>query len=109
MSKFAAIQYKPPKGQPQIAIVELSTLIKEACEAGAKIIVCPEMATTGYIWDSPEQILPHAETADGPLFQCLSSLSNQYGVWIVCGYAEREGQELYNSALVLRPDGTLAC
>ena len=94
MSKFAAIQYKPPKGQSTVAIEELSTLIEEACEAGAKIIVCPEMATTGYIWSSPEEIRPHTELKSGPLFQRISMLAAKYSAWIVCGYAEREGEEL---------------
>ncbi len=109
LSKFAAIQYKPPKGQPAAAIQELSALIEEACLAGAKIIVCPEMATTGYIWSSPEELLPYTETVDGPLFQALSTLARTHGAWIVCGYAEREEENLYNAAMVVDSGGGLVC
>lgn len=106
---FAAIQYKPPKGNPRVARAELSALIEEAARKGSKIIVCPEMATTGYIWQDRESILPFAEPANGPTFTKLAPIAQKYKCWIVCGYVEKENEFLYNSALVIDPTGALTC
>ena len=106
---FAAIQYKPPKGNPQQARKEISHLITDACNNGARLIVLPEMATTGYIWPNKESILPFAEESTGPTFQILSQLAKERGVWIVCGYVEKEDDLLYNSALVISETGEKVC
>ena len=105
--KLAAVQYRPPKGQPDLARQGLAALIREAGEGGADLIVCPEMATTGYVWHSPGDLDPHAEPARGPTFQLLSELAKEVHAWIVCGFAERAGDQLYNSALVVDPWGDL--
>ena len=106
---FAAIQYKPPKGNPEQARNEISTLITEACKNGAQLIVLPEMATTGYVWPDKESILPFAEPSNGPTFQALSLLAKEYSAWIICGYVEKEEENLYNAALVINEKGQKVC
>lgn len=118
--KLAAIQFRPPKGEPDGARAALSALIDDAGAQGAGVIVCPEMATTGYVWESPAEIGPHAEPARGPTFRMLSERARRFGAWIVCGFAERfdhlgppraSGRtvaSLFNSALVVMPSGELA-
>lgn len=104
--KLAAIQYKPPHGRPDRARRDLVRRARAAVEAGAQLVVLPEMATTGYVWPSSAALAPHAEPAEGPTRAALGAV---HGAWIVCGYAEQGADgRLYNSALVLRPDGSLA-
>lgn len=106
--KLAAVQYRPPKGRPKRARADLVRLASAAVDAGAELVVMPEMATTGYVWPSADAVRPFCEPAQGPTFQALQAVA-QRGAWIVCGYAELgEDGALYNSALVLRPDGSLA-
>ena len=106
---FAAIQYKPPKGNTEQALFEIEALVHEAAQNGAQLIVLPEMATTGYIWSNKEHIFPFTEFKEGKTFQHLSRWAKSLGVWIVCGYAERDDLLLYNSALVITSSGHLAC
>ena len=120
--KLAAIQFRPPKGDPDNARRELLRLVHAAGREGADIIVCPELATTGYMWSSPQELAPFTESPRGPTFQLLSAAAKQYGAWIVCGFAERfihaperdpEGTgrrmaSLFNSAMVVMPEGHLA-
>jgi predicted amidohydrolase len=117
--RLSAIQYKPPKGRPETARLDIEELLGEAAQRGAHFAVLPEMATTGYIWDSPAEIAPHTEQARGPTAALLARLANQHKMWIICGFAERfihparKGPRglplatLYNSALVLNPNGEL--
>lgn len=106
---FAAIQYKPPKGNIPQALKEIEALIGEAAQEGASLVVLPEMATTGYVWPDKESIRPHTETKDGDTFQTLSTLAKEHRIWIVCGYAEREEETFYNSALVINSLGECVC
>lgn len=109
--KVAAIQYRPPKGQLSRAAQDLAVMVDQAGEQGATLIVCPEMASTGYVWDSAAEILPHCEPADGALFAALSPVAAKHRAWVQCGFAERVGEgagaELYNSAMLVGPDGRL--
>jgi len=106
---LAAVQYKPPKGQTQIARAELRSYVEKAAANNADIIVCPEMAISGYIWKDADDIYPHTELAKGETYDCLSPIARKHGVWIICGIAEREGDSLYNSAIVISSTGKLVC
>ncbi|MBK9645110.1 MAG: carbon-nitrogen hydrolase family protein [Deltaproteobacteria bacterium] len=105
--RLAAVQYRPPKAEPEAARAGLCALVDEAGALGARLIVCPEMATTGYVWESPEEILPHAEPAGGPTSRALGKLAAKHRAWVVSGFAETDGEHLYNSALILTPKGQL--
>ncbi|MCK6507799.1 carbon-nitrogen hydrolase family protein [Myxococcota bacterium] len=106
--KLAAVQYRPPRSRPTRARADLVRLAHAAVDAGAGMVVLPELATSGYVWPSAQAILPVAEPPDGPTFQALRAVA-QRGAWIVCGYVERDPDGgLYNAALVIRPDGELA-
>lgn len=83
-------------------------LIRRAGEQGADIIVCPEMATSGYIWPDEQSLHPHAESAQGPTLATLSPLAKAFGAWIVCGFPEQDRGLLFNAALVVAPDGSLS-
>lgn len=114
--KLAAVQYRPPKGDPITARFELVELVTDAAKRGAELIVAPEMATCGYVWDNPEELMPHAEFPQGPTFKALAKVAKRYRVWIVVGIPEvatevEEGREvirLYNSALVINAAGRLS-
>jgi len=118
--KLAAVQYRPPKGQTDVARADIARLLDDACAAGAELVVFPEMATSGYIWSHPREVLPHAEVRRGPTFRLLSERARKHGAWVVCGLPERfhvpgvrdpsggPAVRLFNSALVIAPDGTLA-
>lgn len=107
--KLAAVQYRPPKGQVSLARAALVDRVDEAGRAGARFIVCPEMATSGYVWESPEEILPHAEPAAGPTAAALGEVARRHEAWVVCGFPELAPDGLYNAALVIAPSGELLC
>jgi predicted amidohydrolase len=105
--RVAAIQFKPPKFRPDDARAALASLVTEAAEDGAEVIVCPEMAIQGYVWPSADAIRPLAEAARGPTFATFSGIAAQHKAWITVGFAEIFEDALYNSALVIGPDGSL--
>ncbi|HEY4001889.1 MAG TPA: carbon-nitrogen hydrolase family protein [Candidatus Xenobia bacterium] len=105
--RLSAIQYKPPKGQPERARTELVALVERAAAGGAQLVVAPEMSVTGYVWLNPAQIQPHAEPADGPTYRALAPVAERHGCWITAGIAECQDGSLYNSAIVVDHHGRL--
>lgn len=105
--KLAAVQYRPPHGRPARARRDLVRLAHAAVDAGARLVVLPELATTGYVFEGPAEIGPHCEPAEGPTLEALRPVAAR-GACVVCGFAERGADgALFNSALVLGPDGRL--
>ncbi|MFT6816544.1 MAG: putative amidohydrolase [Myxococcota bacterium] len=105
--RVAAIQFEPTRGPSLGSLLRLVPLVEQAA-AGADLVVCPEMAATGYLFASVDEARAVAETPTGPTFQALSPIAQQHQCWVVCGFAEDAGESLYNSAMVIAPDGSLA-
>src|SRR5882762_1774049 len=79
--------------------------VEEAAAAGATIVVLPELANTGYVLDHA-LLAPAAEQvgAGGPAITAWSAAAARLEVTLVAGFAERDGDRLYNSAVILGPD-----
>lgn len=73
----------------------------------ADLIVLPEMATTGYAFESKEELLPYCEAIPGYSTEKLTNLAKRKNMYIVCGIAEKESNNLYNSSVLVSPQGKL--
>ena len=102
---IACIQTNPTIGEGNLNL--------DACEAqvlgaDADLVVLPELFATGYYFESTEQARSLAEpAASGPTAQRLAAWAAETGATIVAGIAERDGDKLYNSAVVVTPNGWL--
>jgi predicted amidohydrolase len=105
--KVAAIQFRTDKADILGSRARLAELANEAAE-GHDLVVLPEMAPSGYSFVAREDVLAVAETPRGETFEVLSPVARLHQCWLVCGFAERDGDTLYNSAMVISPDGELA-
>ena len=64
--RVAALQFSPVQFEHQENLARLEAMTVEAARGGAKLIVHPEMATTGYCWYDRTEIEPFVETIPGP-------------------------------------------
>lgn len=82
----------------------------EAARRGAKIIVAPELAVSGYSFGNRSQVAACVETLAGETFQRLARVAKSYGAYICAGIGEEDPAThiYYNSAVVAGPDGELA-
>lgn len=82
---------------------------EEAAGKGAQIIAAPELAVSGYGFDSRREVAPFVEEITGETVTALSEIARRFGVYCCTGLAEmdRATEIYYNSAVVLGPDGTL--
>jgi predicted amidohydrolase len=107
--KVAAIQFEPKLFQKEQNLSKALELTKYAAEEGAKLIVLPEMATTGYSWYSREEISPYVEEIPGPTTSHFARLAREYRCYIFVGLPEVEpvSESFYNSIAVIGPGGFL--
>lgn len=84
-------------------------MTNESADAGADLVLFPEAATTGLINnDDPCHDLPLGEMVPGPVTDLLAGLARERNIWLATGILERDGDRLYDSAVLLSPDGKLA-
>ncbi len=104
----AVCQYEPRVGELERNRELGSTWIERAADAGARLVVLPELASSGYTFQSSEEAAACAEaTAGGPLLSAWIERCRRHSVYVVAGFAERAADRLYNSALLLGPEGVL--
>jgi predicted amidohydrolase len=105
--RVAVAQIDPKLGEPGRNLDVCVARMEEAAAAGVQLIVLPECAIPGYMFDSPEEAMPFAEEIPGPSTEVLDRESRRLGIHAVCGLIERDGDALRNSAVLVGPDGLI--
>ena len=103
--RVAACQIDPKLGEVEANLERIGRAVTDAAQAGASLAVLPEAAVTGYAFASLAEALPVARVADVAAQRVLASLAETHRITIICGTLEADGDEVYNSALLLTPDG----
>lgn len=104
----AVVQMEPRIGAVAENIAKSVALASEAAGHGAELIVLPELCNSGYVFESQDEAASLAENAhSGPAARAWSALAAQRGIWLVAGLNERADGRLYNSALVIGPEGVV--
>lgn len=107
--KVAAVQMLSFEGQEEANLQRMLARAGEAAAAGARLIVFPEASNNGYFFASREEAHRMATTVPGPFTEALGRRARELGVWIATGLFEKgEGDEVFNCALLLGPDGKIA-
>ena len=109
--KVAAVQFEPKLGKLEDNRRGIVDQAMYAAEKGAKLIVFPEMATSGYVWQDREEIAPFVETVPGETTRMLHKITSQYDCYVVVGLPEVDADTgiFYNSAVLVGPEGILGC
>lgn len=100
------LQYSPEFGK----IDRNLELVQDSLsEVHANLIVLPELAFTGYYFENRNELDGLSENvSDSKTIKVLSRLCKNKNLHIVTGFAEREGDSLYNSALLIGPSGLIS-
>lgn len=104
----ASVQTAPVMGDVAANVARSIELVEQAAAQGARLVVLPELANTGYMFASRAEAHALAETVpDGPSSRAWIALAQRLGIYLVAGIAERSGGKLYNAAVIAGPDGYL--
>jgi predicted amidohydrolase len=103
MVRVAYLQYAPEFGKRK---ENIERLIPLALSKEYRLLVLPELFGTGYNFASPEEVADVAEEpSDGPTFKALSAIAKKRKAHVVGGFPEDAGGVIYNSAMLVGPDG----
>ena len=103
----AAPTVRPRIGWLDDNLREAGWSIRSAVAAGARLIVLPELATSGYVFATPEEARASSIRADDARLRALSREVPDRAVAVV-GFAEVAGDQLFSSAAVLGSTGVIA-
>jgi len=96
-------QFNPEFGDKD---ANLGKIIKAIGVIDCDLLVCPELCTTGYQFDSHSEVESLSESIpDGPTCRTLMQTARETGKGIICGIAEKDGSHYYNSAIFAGPEG----
>jgi len=83
--------------------------IAEAVDAGAEVVVLPELVLSGYMFESAQEAARNAISPDHEILREWADLARRHDLIIAGGFAERgDDGKTYNSAAVIDPDGLRA-
>jgi N-carbamoylputrescine amidase len=104
--RVACLQMEPHVGDKAGNVARSLQLIERAAEAGARLVVLPELTSSGYVFATREEAFSLAESVPGgPTTQAWMEAAHRHGIVIAAGICERDGEVLYNAAVVVGPDG----
>lgn len=103
--KIGYAQFTPVFGDTEANMDRIGKLLDEG--EGVDLLVLPELANTGYRFDSRQQALALSQPDDGEFVQFLVTQSKQRGLHLVAGFNEREGDHLFNSSVLVGPRGVV--
>lgn len=107
--RISCAQYAVRDGDPETNRERSVAAILEAADAGADLVVLPELANSGCDLSREQASRLAEEVGDigkdsgRPTLRAWRRAVEETGVFVVGGFLEREGDALYNSATVVGP------
>jgi predicted amidohydrolase len=98
------LQFEPVLGNQDENMSRISKLLELA--RGAQLIVIPELANSGYNFESKDQAFQLADSfRQSSYIQFLIDISHKLNLNIVSGFLEEENDKLYNTSVLIGPHG----
>ena len=111
---LAGLRVAPTPWDKQGNFDKLEHLSRRAAHEGADVVITPEGFLEGYLWndDDPKDFTREAyfgmgEAVDGPLIGRVRALASELKVHLVVGFAERCEGRMYNSVVIISPEGAV--
>jgi predicted amidohydrolase len=95
-------------GDPAQNLDQGLAMAAEGFAGGANVVVLPELAVPGYTTD-PVVLAESAQTLNGPVVRAWQRAAAAGGGYVIGGLCERDGDRLFDSAVMVSADGVLAC
>jgi len=103
---LVVVQMSSRVGEIDRNLAAIETALAGLPAASNRLVVFPEMATHGYFFRDRQRLWQLAEPVPkGVTTHRLVALAEHYQAYLVVGTAERDGEALYNTAVLVGPDG----
>jgi len=103
--KIAAFQFSPEFGEKEENLLKIENAVQKT---EADLLVLPELCTTGYQFINQGEVNSLCEPIpDGPTMDRLIRLCKEASIFLVAGLGEKDGDVVYNSAVIIGPEGLI--
>lgn len=102
---LALVQMTVVGGNREANLKHAKEMIEEAVANNADVILLPEAMDLG--WTDPSALTEAQPIPGGQTSQLLMSLAKKHGVFICSGLIEKDGNKVYNSAIIVDPSGKI--
>ena len=110
--RIGAAQFENRNADKQYNLAAMRALVAKAVEAGAEVVSFHEVCIPAYTFVrniGRDELLALAEPVpDGPSTQALIAMAGEFGVALLAGLLEREGDRVFNAYLCVTRDGLVA-
>jgi predicted amidohydrolase len=103
--KMALCQMRVAGGERDANLEHAGKMISDAALQGAQLVLLPEAMDLG--WTDPSALTAAEPVPDGDTFRFLSEMALRYGIYLCSGLIEKDGERVYNSAVLVDPAGEL--
>jgi len=104
MFRVAILQFTPRFGEIEANLDHVESML---AGLSTDIVVLPELFASGYWFENAVQLGALAETTGGPTLTRVRGWARQLDAAVVAGFPERDGETIYNSAMLVGPDADL--
>lgn len=101
--KLALAQMLVEPGRPEANLARAEQRVAEAAASGADVVLLPECLDFG--WTHPSARDGATSVPDGDTARRLIKVARRRQIFVCAGLVERAGDRLFNSALLIDPDG----
>jgi predicted amidohydrolase len=103
--KLALAQMRVQPGQKRANLQRATEFIARSADAGASVVLLPEAMTLG--WTHPSARTEADPVPEGESCAILAEAARRHRLYVCSGLLERAGLLVFNSAVLLGPDGSL--
>jgi predicted amidohydrolase len=107
MMKIAVAQIGSVKGKAAENARDVVRWIEQAAGEGIVLAVFPECCLTGYVYESRPDLEAAAISASGAEIARIEAACRAASMHVVVGLFEAEGARVYNTALLIGPEGVI--
>lgn len=108
----AGLRVKPDEWNKTANLARIERYARMAAARGAKLVITPEGFLEGYVGNDKKtkdldraKYLAVGELIDGPMLTRIRSLAAELKIFLLVGFAERRGGEMFNSVVMFSPEG----
>jgi len=102
--KVGVCQYRPVLLDKTANIAKMINMVDGI---DADLIVFPELSTSGYVFSDKSQVYSVADSFDdSEMVKIFTNLAKRNNTTYVIGFVETADGELYNSSMLINPDGS---
>ncbi len=103
--KIGYLQFNPDFGKTDKNREQIQNKLENI---KADIVVLPELPVSGYFFSTKKEAEILAEPIPGPTTNMLQKISLKTGTYFVSGILEKSNGNLYNSAVLISPEGPIS-